>query len=131
MYTYEAMIKLRKNKRFLRQIIYSKITVILLGFILLFMLNGTWEVFKKANSARISKNSADVDLIELEARKEYLESSIDNLNTDLGIEQEVRSKFGVAKEGEEVVVIINGIDDEDSSSVQKKSLWTRIKDFFR
>jgi len=95
------------------------------------MLNGTWEVFKKANSARISKNSADVDLIELEARKEYLESSIDNLNTDLGIEQEVRSKFGVAKEGEEVVVIINGIDDEDSSSVQKKSLWTRIKDFFR
>ncbi len=131
MYTYRAMIKLRKNKRFLRQIIYSKMTVIFLAFILLFMLNGTWGVFKKANSARIFKNNAERGLSELEVRKEYLESSIGRLNTDFGIEQEVREKFGVAKEGEEVVVIVGEGDEEGGNSIQKNSLWIRIKDFFR
>ncbi len=67
----------------------------------------------------------------MEVRKEYLESSIGRLNTDFGIEQEVREKFGVAKEGEEVVVIVGEGDEEGGNSIQKNSLWIRIKDFFR
>jgi len=95
------------------------------------MLNGTWEVFKKANLARTLKNSAEYELSELEEQQGRLESNIERLGTDWGIEQEVREKFGVAKEGEEVVVIVDGEDAGDGENVSKKSLWSRIKSLFK
>jgi len=101
-----------------------------MGFILLFVLNGTWEVFKKANSARIEKNNVQRELTELGAQKEHLQSSINRLNTDWGIEQEVREKFGVVKKGEEVVIIVNGGDAGEGEDISKESLWSRIKGIF-
>ena len=46
------------------------------------------------------------EINELSARKDKLEANINRLNTEAGIEEELRRKFQIKKPGEEFIVII-------------------------
>ena len=67
-----------------------------------------------------------------EARKknEELSKHIAILNTEEGVESEIRQKFSVSKEGEQVAVIIDPKPLAETGPVEKESIFVRIGNWF-
>ncbi len=53
-----------------------------------------------------NRKIAENKLAELEKEKIKLSSDIAKLKTDSGVEESIRSKFGLAKEGESEIIIV-------------------------
>lgn len=126
-------IEVRKTKKTFRRVIQSHITLVVLLVVLMFFSNGAWEVYKKAKTAKIERDRSMAELVDLKDRKESLVSGTERLQTDHGIESEMREKFSVAKEGEEVVVIVDAPENSNVRSIgseNKKGLWGWIKYIF-
>ncbi len=68
-------------------------------------------------------------LLDLEERKEALERNIETLSTDRGVEQEIRNKFEVSKEGERVIVLVDK-KDEENEPLKKRGIFSYILDLF-
>ena len=124
-----------KKKRKIKEILYSRVTIILLFFIFLFFANSTWDVYKKASLASENKKIAEKDLNALKEREKNLVNKIDRLKTDIGVEEEIREKFGFVKDGEEVVVIVDSKEEIDESSDSgfdtAKKWWKKFTGLFR
>jgi len=118
-----------QQKRKVRGFLYNRITIGILFLILLIVAHSTWVVYwKKVESEEMMSVSLK-DVEALRVRSEDLQYKIDRLATKQGVEEEVRSKFSVAKEDENMVIIVQ---DESSTSedVKKSSFWDKIGEFF-
>lgn len=124
-----------KEKRTIKRFLYSKITIALLALILVFLLNSAWGVYKKARIAYENKERVSEDLIELQEREMSLLASIEKLKTERGIESEIREKFGVVRNGEEVVVIVDSKtekgEDDEQSVMSPRGLWQKFIEIFK
>ncbi len=124
-----------KEKRIVKRFLYSKITIALLALILVFLLNSSWGVYKKAKIAYENKERVEGNLKELQEREEALLANIVKLKTDRGIESEIREKFGVVKNGEEVVVIVDSktekTEDDAQSAMSPRGLWQKFIGIFK
>ena len=65
-----------------------------------------------------NKKIAENKIKELEQEKEKLSSDIAKLKTDAGIEESIREKFGLAKEGEGVIVIVEDKNKTEVSDIK-------------
>lgn len=67
----------------------------------------------------------------LKLREEKLNKDLDSLKHDYGIEKEIRERFPVAKEGEEVIIFVDSKEknDSDNSNINQ-SFWNKFKDTF-
>jgi cell division protein FtsB len=123
-----------QEKKKLRNILYSKITLIAIFVILVFVVRATFSVYYKQKASGENLAKAREEIAELEKREKMLNSEIDRLKTDKGTEEEIRKKFMVGKAGEQVIVIV---DDNKTNkngagaNGEKKSVWARFLDFFR
>ncbi len=96
-----------KKKRKIKGILYSRFMIIVLVVIFIFFIRGVWDVYKKSSFSGYNKTIAEKRLNVLKNKKDSLVSKINKLKTQRGIEAKIRSKFGLVKEGEEVVFVIN------------------------
>jgi cell division protein FtsB len=117
-----------KQKNRVRRALYAKPTIIALVIVFLFVANGAWGMYQKSTTSITNKNSAEGELSSLKSREIELSQDIVNLSTDRGIEEEIRERFMVAKEGESVMVIANPkeekihtvtVPDTEETMVQK------------
>lgn len=124
-----------QKRRKLKERLYS-IPVLLVLLVLLFVaLNGAWNMYGKyaSNSAELSRMRAEA--ADMRERREELTGKLRYLETDKGVEEEIRNKYNVVKEGEEVVVIV---DDRASTSPESRSekggffanIWSSITGIF-
>ena len=61
-----------------------------------------------------------------------LEEEIERLSTERGVEEEIRSKFDVARAGEQVLVIVDAKEEDVLlESEEEVSAWQRFLNFFR
>ncbi|MFA5651829.1 MAG: septum formation initiator family protein [Candidatus Paceibacterota bacterium] len=113
-----------QQKRKINRVIYSKISFIILLVLVIFLGRSTWDIYKKSKLSFDNYVETKKDYENLKARKDMLEAETNRLKTDIGIEEEIRSKFNVAKPGETVVIVI---DSSSSTSTDKnsfqKSFW--------
>ncbi len=124
------------RRRQFRAIMNSKITLFVLIFLLFIAGRSTWALYGKNQEAAMKKDFFFRENEGIKDRQEFLKKEIHNLKTDEGVEEILRQKFNIKKEGEEVLVVI---DDQESGEEEKSSsLKTRfdefivqIKDFFR
>ena len=123
-----------QEKKKLRNILYSKITLIAIFVVLVFVVRATFSIYHKQKVSGENLSKAREEIAELEKREKMLNSEIDRLKTDKGTEEEIRKKFMVGKAGEQVIVIVddnktnkNGADAND----KKKSIWVKFLDLFR
>jgi len=126
-------VEVRKTQKVLRRIMRSYITITVLLVVFMFITHGAWEVYKKARTAKIERDRTLSELVDLRDRKESLEHGSGDLQTEYGIETEIREKFSVAKEGEEVVIIIDTPvrDDQDNyASGGGNRVWDWVKGIF-
>ncbi|MDE1945252.1 MAG: hypothetical protein KGI03_03185 [Patescibacteria group bacterium] len=82
---------------------------ILIGVLLLaafWLISSIWGLADKAHIAVSQANDAKRQYDELETRKATLEANLAALATSRGQDAAIRTAFGVARPGEEVIVVV-------------------------
>ena len=123
-----------KQKRQLKKRIYSKPILFILIIILAFLAHGTWGIYKKSKQSKETLNVVQIEFDKLKEREEAIEKKIGRLGTETGLEEEIRSKFDVAREGEKIIVIVDN-DDLPPVIEEKpgviKGIFTTVKSWFQ
>lgn len=121
-----------QQKKKVRKVLYSRITIFLLLVVVIFLARATYNIYSKEkisgqDYATVLKNFND-----LKQRSATLSLDINNLSTENGQEEEIRDKYSVAKPGETVVVVLNSTSGTSTvSDGSNKSLWQKFLDLFR
>ena len=125
------MIPFQERKK-LRKILYSKVSLAVLLVILFAVGQGLWRIQEKVTIARAERDLAARSFADLQSRTEELQASLARLKSDSGIEEEVRQKFTVARPGEEVVVVVDesAKKGKNGEAMEKRSIWEHIQSFF-
>ncbi len=118
------------QKRKVRSFLYNKVTLGLLGLLTLLVLHSTWVVYGKKRESDNMKNLSLANVNELKARDLELQGKMGKLNTDAGLEEEIRSRFSVTKGGESMVVVVPNQDENASTTGIKENFWQKIWHFF-
>lgn len=104
--------------------------IFLIGLAVL-LSGSTWEVYQKEHEAQEELDAARMKKDDLEKRKEQLSGDLKALGTERGMEAEFRERFPVAKEGEEVIVLVDAKESApDTSTAPHKGLWGTIWAWF-
>ena len=116
----------------LKYVMQSKLFLIFLGIIILTFFFNIFSFMNKMGETSRNKEIIEDKVTELEKSKEKLNSEIIKLKTEKGIEENIREKFGLAKEGEEMIVII---EDKNSEEAEKKmdseGFFSFLKNWFK
>jgi len=102
-----------------------------LVFFSLFIIFFAWNVlgfWGKMENTYKNKQLAEKKVEELRIDKEKLSTDIAKLETDTGIEETIRNKFGLSKEGEEVIMIV---EDEKEQEARIEDDVSGVFSFFR
>lgn len=117
------------DKQRMRRVIASPLTFIVLAGIIAVVGWNTWDMYTKWRTSNEALAEAHIAYKELQEREVFLSQQIDVLSTDAGVEAEVRDRFGVAKEGEKVIVILN--EEEQGELVEEEvGFWSRVRGWF-
>ena len=128
-----------KKKHRLKQIAYSPIVIVLLVLIAIAVWRGVWSVYGRAQETQGERRRLQTQVEELAERKERLVANIEHLETRRGVEEEVREKYDVAKQNEQIVVILDDASAKEESvatSSEKDEagafarVWGAVVDFF-
>ena len=124
------MVTILQKKRHKRAL-YSRPTILLLIILSIFLGKAVLNIYEKARSTRENLDLAQEELDSLKNRGELLDDKINSLVTPKGVEAEIRDKFNVVKEGENVVIIVNEpLNSEGTEGERDNSIWKRIWGFF-
>ena len=121
---------LQERKR-LRRVLNSPITCIALFIIVIFLIYTDYDIYKKNQITKINRIESDKKLALLKYKYEHLTASLEKLNTERGMEEELRNKFQVTKGGEEVLIVVDEDNSQKPAIVPNKSYWQRFKEFFK
>ena len=90
-----------------------------------------WSALSKERKVQHDEVLATESFDELSKRQIALAASIKNLNSTRGIEEEIRKRFPVAKEGEEVISIVDrGLLSDGNSHAETQGFWKNIESWF-
>jgi cell division protein FtsB len=120
----------RKGK--ISQFLYTKAALFVLIIMIAAASRAAWGVYQKSRETQENIRKARAELETLRGRKRFLESEIERLSSERGLEEEIRKRFPVVKEGEEVAVIV---DEQEETTKDKDqaatSFFSKFLDIFR
>ena len=94
------------EKRKIMSVLYSKVVIFVLIFITILMSVSVYNRFTVSQEMKEKLADKRIELAELETRAQVLDAKVKYLEDERGIEEELRNRFDVAKEGEQVVVLL-------------------------
>lgn len=116
-----------KRKQVIRKRLYGRTVRIILIIIIIFLIRPTWNIYKKSRESENNLKRAEQELMALELRKNELSKNLENIKSEEGRDEEIRSKLGVAKEGETVVVLVEKKEEpKPEVVVEKPSMFSRV-----
>jgi cell division protein FtsB len=120
------------EKRKFKRLLYSKVTLVILAVILVLLVPGVWNMFQKERETRSNRKEQQLILEELKEREAQLRAEIERLSAARGVEEELRSKFEVGREGEEAIVIVEPSPEEAAAAARaaEKSFWQKFFSLF-
>ena len=117
------------KKQRMRKILFSRaMLLVLIGISALIIFN-TWGLYVKERNARAVRREEEREHAELQTQSTFLESEIIRLQTSAGIEEEIRQRFGVAKEGEKVIILLDA-PTTTPSDASPGGFWRRLFGWF-
>ncbi len=117
------------EKQRARRFLYSPLTFIVIGIFIIIAGYNAWDMYQKSRHTKEALQKSREAYDELQMREAFLAKKIDQLSTDVGVEAEIRERFGVAKAGEEVIVVLSD-DDEQEPLPTGHGFWYRMKTWF-
>lgn len=123
-----------QEKQTFRRICYSKVTIAILGILILLVARGTYGIYQKEKDTTAQRDMIQQQLATLEAREGVISGDVAALQTNAGLEKALRQKFGVAASGESVVVIVNASTTTATSTPPTpgffQKVWNGVKGIF-
>ena len=119
-----------QEKRGWRNIVQSKPFLIFFGIVILFF---SWNVFvfwNKMQETEKNKKIVEDKIALLKKQKEDISSEINSLNTMEGKEKFFRENLGLAKEGEDVTVVIED-KNPPVSKPAPSGFWSFFTNWFK
>lgn len=95
-----------QQKRKFRAVFESRITWTILLVLTGLMTMSAYSRYQIARDTADKRAEAEAEKARLETRKTDLEEEVKYLSNDRGIEAEMRRQFDVAKDGEQIIVIV-------------------------
>lgn len=97
---------------------FSYATLLLLVLVIVLMGRSVFERFSVEREMSMRRIEAERELKELKLRAAALESQVKYLEDDRGMEAEIRSRFDVVKEGEQVVIILDDETNQEATETE-------------
>ncbi|MDQ5953015.1 MAG: hypothetical protein QG551_243 [Patescibacteria group bacterium] len=120
-----------RKERFISRLIRSPFSyVVLIVFILIFSISAV-GTYKKSRIAKQKTKQVEAQFQSLVEQEAHLKSSLEDMNTEYGMEKALREKFGIVKEGEVSVIIVDPKEEEKVDDKKEKGgLFNFIKRIF-
>lgn len=96
------------QKRKLKLVLGSRYVQVLVLLLVLLMMWSAFDRYQIAVEMEARREVVEAEVAKLQERKDALEAEVQYLSDERGIEAEMRRQFDVAKDGEKVVVIVEG-----------------------
>ena len=109
----------------------SRPVLLLLAILLVFFTWGVFGFMGKMQMTRENRKIAEQKLMELQKAKEKLSSDLDNLKTDAGKERIFRENYGLAKEGEGLIVVTEDKNALESQKADSGGFFNFFKNLFK
>jgi ABC-type sugar transport system permease subunit len=120
-----------EERRQHRRYLYS-IPALILMLVFIFVLGrATWQSFLGANFAKDNAAAVKSEKTELEDRGGALGGDLAKLESERGMEEIIRDKFAVGKEGEEVIILVDNKADSVLSAENEESFWQKVLSLFK
>ena len=110
---------------------YSRPVLIFLGLLVLLFAWGVIGFIGKMQTTRENREIAENKVAELEKQKQLLSADITKLQTEEGVEESIREKFGLVKEGESVIVVVEDKNTSESVDEEKGGFFNFLKNLFK
>lgn len=102
--------------------LYSLPVLVVLLVVTVLILRGTYGVMKKQQESAEYVKDLKVKVASLKDRQEELKTDISKIQTDDGLETEIKNRFSVSKAGEHVAVIVDP-EAEATNSATSTDNW--------
>lgn len=118
------------QKRKLKTVFGSRVTQGVILVVAFFILLSAYNRYLIAREMAERRATVESEISTLEERREILETQVQYLSNERGIESEMRRQFDIAREGEQVVIILedeNAAEAEATTTTnQKERAWYRF-----
>jgi cell division protein FtsB len=121
-----------KQRQKIKSRIYSKYTIAFLFIVLALLVNGTWGIFQKMTESKGKLEASEDRYESVKKRHEALDSQIKHLGTETGLEEEIRTRYNLSREGENVIVLVDNkdINDDSNANKDKGGFWSKMSSWF-
>ena len=106
------------EKRKIRSIIYSRPVIIFLVLITVALSFSVYNRYAVAKDMKMKLIERENILKDMKQRAEVLDAQVKYLQDDRGIEEELRNRFDVAREGEQVIILVDDPRGEKEGQVK-------------
>lgn len=120
-----------QEKKRWRNILQSKPVLILLAIFTLFLAWSVLGLWGKMSVTGKSKRLTENKVAELQEQKQKLSADIEKLETEAGIEENIRAQLGLAREGESVVIIVDEKAPAESDQEKGGGFLNWLKKLFQ
>lgn len=97
-------------------------SVVLVG-VLVVLGVGTWRAYEKRKESAQMRAVAETEYNDLIEREYRLKNDIETLSTNRGKEAVLREKYGLAKEGEHMVMIVDRASVPQPATTSRWRVW--------
>jgi len=94
------------QKRRMRTVFASRVTQGVLLLLAFFILISAYNRYQIAQEMADRREAVESEIAALESRRETMEAEVKYLSNERGIEAEMRRQFDIARDGEQVVIIL-------------------------
>ena len=84
-----------------------RLALLALLLVVIAALSALWDVYKKEHESRVLRQQAEAQLYNLSIQQSHLKNEISRLQTTRGKEEMLRENYEMAKQGENLIVIID------------------------
>ena len=120
-----------RRRRSWRRLIASRLVQIFLILILILMGESVVQLYQRERVVAKEEEAVKHELALLEAKRAELSVEVTSLETDRGVEEALRERFGVVKEGEKVINLVGVTATSTETTTTNSSWWQKVVDWLR
>ena len=112
-----------QQKHMIRTLVYSRVTLVVLFFLIVLLLRSIMELNDKRIDVAKLRNDSSKERDELQKKVDKAQKDTDLIGTQRGFEAYVRTTYPVVKKGEGVIVIYDDNKVPVSSVRENVTIW--------
>lgn len=120
-----------QQRKKVRKILYSRNSVIVLAVVTVFLARGAIGVLQKNWESKKNVEMVELQLAEARVKSAELKRDISLINTEAGMEREIRQKFSVSKGGEQVAIVVEPRPTSTNVDQTPNGFWASVVAWFR